>query len=73
MSIAYIRRFYGVDFKIGQMVHIKKGASELLGVRIGKLVAAKGQYLTVRGDGWGGNFHPSDIEHTAIAQKEGNK
>lgn len=71
MSIAYIRKFYGLDFKIGQMVQIKKGASELLGVRTGKLVAAKGQYLTVRGDGWAGDFHPNDIEH--VGQSQENK
>lgn len=64
MSIAYIRKTYGVDFKIGDTVKIKYGACAMLGGRIGKLVRAQGSYLVVKGPGWGGNFHPSDIEAT---------
>ena len=62
MSISYIRTHYGVPFKIGDWLRIKPGASELLGVRTGKLVRAKGAYLTIKGSGWAGNFHPMDVE-----------
>ena len=61
MSIAYIRKTYGVDFKIGQQVRIRPGAVSLCDGRTGKLVRARGQYLIVRGDGWGGNYHPADV------------
>lgn len=61
MSIAYIRRAYGVDFKIGQMVRVRPGAGSPTDGCTGKLVRARGHYLVVRGEGWVGNYHPSDV------------
>lgn len=68
MSIAYIRKTYGVDFKVGQQVRIRRGKELFMGGQIGKLLRARGQYLVVKGEHWEGQFHPGDVEALAKAQ-----
>jgi ribosomal protein L21E len=64
MSIDYIRKTYSVDFKVGQQVRIKPGCASRFQGRVGKLISARGAYLKVTGEGgWGGQFHPLDVEH----------
>lgn len=63
MSIDYIRKTYSVDFKIGQQVRIKQACGSPFSGRVGKLTWATSAYLNVKGDGWGGLFHPLDVEH----------
>lgn len=60
MTIAYIRKTYGVDVKVGQPVRIRPG--HFMSGQIGKLLRARGQYLVVKGETWRGNFHPGDVE-----------
>lgn len=62
MSIAYIRKTYGVPFKVGQQVQIRRGKELFMGGQTGKLLRTSGPYLVVRGETWQGNFHPGDVE-----------
>lgn len=63
MNIDYIRKTYSVDFKIGQQVRIRPGCASRFNGRVGKLTRARDAYLKIKGDGWGGLFHPLDVEH----------
>lgn len=65
MSIAYIRKAYGVPFKVGQLVRIRDDKELFMRGKTGKLLRAKNQYLEVKGDGWWGQFHPGDVEAIA--------
>lgn len=65
MSIAYIRKTYGLSVKVGQQVRIRKGAGTWFDGLTGKLLRAKGQYIVVAGSSWSGNFHPADVEPIA--------
>lgn len=65
MSIAYIRKTYGLSVKVGQQVRIRKGAGTWFDGLTGKLLRAKGQYIVVAGSSWRGNFHPADVEPIA--------
>lgn len=71
MSIAYIRKTYGVPFKVGQQVQIRRGKELFMGGQIGKLLRARGAYLVVRGATWQGQFHPGDVEAIAASQPPG--
>jgi len=68
MSIDYVRKFYGVDFKIGDQVQIKPGAGSLVDGCIGKLTSARGARLVVKGRTWKGCFHPADVQRPATHQ-----
>lgn len=61
MSIEYIRRHYGCNHKIGDTVQIRPGAGTLVDGRTGRLLRARGAYLTVKGETWKGDFHPADV------------
>jgi hypothetical protein len=65
MSIDYIRKAYGLDLKVGEQVRIKPGCGAASAGRLGKLMRARGHYLVVKGSGWGGQFHPGDVERAA--------
>ena len=69
MSIAYIRKTYGVAFKIGDTVSIRKGCGSPMDGLTGKLVSAKGSYLSVKGKTWRGSFHPSNVEQVTTGVK----
>ena len=62
MSIDYIRKTYGVPYKVGAQVRIRKGAGTWFDGLTGKLLRVRGQYLVVAGETWRGNFHPGDVE-----------
>jgi len=59
MSIDYVRKFYGVDFKIGDQVQIKPGAGSLVDGCIGKLTSARDARLVVKGRTWKGPSIPA--------------
>lgn len=61
MSIAYIRKAYGCNHKIGDQVTIRKGAGSWFDGMSGTLLRAHGPYLVVKGETWRGHFHPSDV------------
>lgn len=71
MSMAYIRKTYGVPAKRGGRVVAVDG----LGRKThGTITGAQGPYLRIRLDGWGysQNFHPTDnIEYLQAAQSGG--
>ena len=68
MSIEYIRKFYSVDFKIGDQVQIRPGAGSLVDGCIGTLTSARNAHLVVKGSTWKGTFHPSDVQRPAAHQ-----
>ncbi len=61
MSIEYIRKHYGCSHKIGDQVKIRNSPELFKRGQVGKLIRAKGSYLTVKGASWCGNFHPNDV------------
>ena len=69
MSIAYIRKTYGLSVKVGDQVVIRKGAGTSFDGMQGKILRARGQYLVVKGETWRGSFHPGDIEQIQPSTK----
>jgi len=61
MSIAYIRKTYGLAHKVGDQVSIRPDAGTRFDGCKGRLVRARGQYLVIKGDTWRGTFHPGDV------------
>lgn len=65
MSIAYIRKAYGVDFKVGERLQIKPDAGGRLAGRTGKVTGTRNHYLRVKGENWEGLFHPTSLQRPA--------
>ena len=73
MSMAYIRKAYGLDLKAGERVQIRRGAGTGMDGQEGKLLRARGSYLVVKAKHWKGAFHPSDVQRATQAAKQGEK
>jgi len=62
VTIAYIRKTYGLPVKVGMEVRIRAGAGTSFDGKPGKVLRASGQYVVVKGETWRASFHPLDIE-----------